>query len=122
MDPRIRGDDENRDVHASPRAHVDQGMEKLFAVYILASRPYGTLYVGVTSDLPKRAWEHREGAVEGFTKKYGVKTLVWDEVHGEAIPAITREKQIKKWNRQWKINLIEAMNPAWRDLYEEICQ
>jgi putative endonuclease len=90
-------------------------MDKLFAVYILASRPYGTLYVGVTSNLPKRVWEHREGLADGFTKEYGIKQLVWYEVHGEAIPAITREKQIKKWNRQWKINLITAMNP-------EICQ
>ena len=96
--------------------------EKVFCVYILASRRNGTLYVGVTSNLPKRVWEHREGFVEGFTKKHDVKQLVWYEVHGEAIPAITREKQIKKWNRLWKLHLIERMNPEWRDLYDEICQ
>jgi putative endonuclease len=97
-------------------------MEKLFAVYIPASRRNGTLYVGVTSNLPKRVWEHREGFVEGFTKKYNVKQLVWYEIHGEAIPAITGEKQIKKWNRSWKLNLIEKTNPEWLDLYEDICQ
>jgi len=96
--------------------------EKLFCVYILASQRNGTLYVGVTSNLPKRVWEHREGFVEGFTKQYDVKRLVWYEVHGEAIAAITREKQIKKWNRQWKLNLIEKLNPEWRDLFEDICQ
>ena len=91
-------------------------------MYILASSRNGTLYVGVTSNLPKRVWEHREGLVEGFTRQYGVKQLVWYEVHGEAIAAITREKQIKKWNRLWKLHLIERMNPEWRDLFEEICQ
>lgn len=96
-------------------------MEKLFAVYILASRRNGTLYVGVTSNLPKRVWEHREGLVEGFTKEHDVKHLVWYEVHGEALPAITREKQIKKWNRLWKLKLIEQRNPEWRDLYPEVC-
>ena len=96
--------------------------EKLFCVYILASQRNGTLYVGVTSNLPKRVWEYREGFVEGFTERYGVKQLVWYEVHGEAMAAITREKQIKKWNRQWKLNLIEQFNPGWRDLFEDICQ
>jgi putative endonuclease len=97
-------------------------MEKLFCVYILASDRNGTLYVGVTSNLPQRVWQHREGLVEGFTNEYGVKQLVWYEVHGEAMAAFTREKQIKKWNRLWKLNLIEKMNPEWRDLYEDICQ
>jgi putative endonuclease len=97
-------------------------MEKLFAVYILASGRNGTLYVGVTSDLRKRVAEHRAGFVEGFTKDYGVKDLVWYEVHGESIAAITREKRIKKWNRLWKLTLIEKSNPEWRDLYPEICQ
>ena len=91
-------------------------MEKTFAVYMLASKRNGTLYTGVTSNLPKRVWEHREGVVEGFSKEHGVKTLVWYEVHENAVAAITREKQIKKWNRQWKINLIETSNPDWRDL------
>jgi putative endonuclease len=96
-------------------------MEKLFAVYMLASGYNGTLYIGVTSDLPKRVYEHRSGLVEGFTKEYGVKDLVWYEVHGDAVEAITREKRIKKWNRLWKIRLIEEKNPRWRDLYKDIC-
>jgi len=96
-------------------------MEKNFAVYILASRRNGTLYIGVTSDLPKRAWEHREGVVEGFTKEYGVKTLVWFEMHENAESAIIREKRLKKWNRAWKLRLIEEGNPEWKDLYDEIC-
>jgi len=89
-------------------------------VYILASEPYGTLYVGVTSDLVKRIWEHKNGFVEGFTKKYGVKQLVWYEEHGSIISAIEREKRIKRWHRDWKVNLIQAMNPQWDDLYEKI--
>lgn len=95
-------------------------MEKVFYVYMLASARNGTLYLGVTSDLIKRIWEHREGLFEGFTKKYGVKQLVWFEVHTEARAAITREKQLKKWNRDWKINMIQQVNPDWRDLYEDI--
>jgi putative endonuclease len=97
-------------------------MEKLFAVYILASGRNGTLYTGITSDLPARIYQHREGVADGFTKEYGVKNLVWYEIHGDAMAAITREKQIKKWNRLWKLNLIEKSNPEWRDLYREICQ
>ena len=96
-------------------------MEKLFAVYVMASKPRGTLYIGVTSDLPKRAWEHREGMAKGFTKDYGVKTLVWYEIHDNAESAITREKRLKKWNRVWKLELIEEKNPTWRDLFGEIC-
>ena len=95
-------------------------MEKAFYVYLLASQKNGTLYTGVTSDLVKRVWEHREGVVEGFTSKYGVKDLVWFEVHDNAISAISREKQLKKWNREWKINLIQQENPTWRDLYADI--
>lgn len=95
-------------------------MEKVFYVYMLASARDGTLYLGVTSDLIKRIWEHREGLFEGFTKKYAVKQLVWFEVHTEARAAITREKQLKKWNRDWKINMIQQVNPDWRDLYEDI--
>jgi putative endonuclease len=97
-------------------------MEKLFAVYLLASRPNGTLYLGVTSNLPKRVWEHREGLVEGFTREHGVKDLVWYEIHENAIAAITREKQMKKWNRLWKLSLVNRTNPEWRDLYPEICR
>ena len=89
-------------------------------VYILASKPGGTLYTGVTSDLVRRAYEHREGLVRGFTKRYGVKTLVYFEQHDTAAGAIQREKNIKHWSREWKIDLIVGMNPAWRDLYDEI--
>ena len=96
-------------------------MEKVFAVYILASRRNGTLYVGVTSDLVKRVWQHREGFVDGFTKEYGVKHLVWYETCEDAITAIAREKQLKKWNRGWKLKLIEQRNPDWQDLFPEIC-
>jgi len=86
-------------------------------VYMLASQRNGTLYTGVTSDLLKRVWQHKEGFVEGFTKQHGVKQLVWYEVHASLEAAITREKQIKKWNRTWKIQLIEGENPYWNDLY-----
>ena len=95
-------------------------MKEAAYVYMLASEPYGTLYVGVTSDLVKRIWEHKNGFVEGFTKKYGVKQLVWYEEHGSIISAIEREKRIKRWHRDWKVNLIQAMNPQWDDLYEKI--
>ena len=89
-------------------------------VYILASKRNGTLYVGVTSNLAKRVWEHREQLVEGFTRKYGVHELVYYEIHDDMISAITREKQIKKWNRAWKLKLIEKANPNWRDLWTEV--
>jgi putative endonuclease len=84
---------------------------------MLASARYGTLYLGVTSNLVKRVWEHREGLADGFTKKYGVKQLVWFEVHGDIMSAITREKILKKWSRSSKIDLIQKGNPYWRDLY-----
>ena len=80
-------------------------------VYILASRPYGALYVGVTSDLPRRIFEHREGLVPGFTARYGVKSLVWWEAHQTMLLAIEREKRVKRWSRRWKFELIEANNP-----------
>ena len=89
-------------------------------VYILAIQRYGTLYVGVTRYLAKRIWEHKEGIVEGFTRRYGVKTLVYYEYHGTMYAAITREKQIKEWRRIWKVELIETMNPEWRDLYSDL--
>jgi putative endonuclease len=91
-----------------------------FWVYILANRRGGTLYVGVTSDLVRRAFEHREGLVPGFTKRYGIKMLVYYERHDTAAAAIQREKNIKHWPREWKIDLILSMNPDWRDLYDEI--
>ncbi len=95
-------------------------MEKTSYVYILASRPYGTLYIGVTADLARRVWQHRSGVVHGFTKEHNVHQLVWYETHSSIDAAITREKQLKRWLRNWKINLIQSTNPAWRDLYEEI--
>ncbi len=95
-------------------------MEKTPCVYILASKRHGTLYIGVTSDLVKRVWEHKNNFVQGFTKKYEVHSLVWYELCGDMETAILREKQLKKWNRQWKVNLIEKINPDWRDLYSEI--
>lgn len=87
-------------------------------VYILASKRNGTLYVGVTSNLAKRVWEHKNDLIEGFTKKYGVHSLVYFEQFGDMSAAIAREKQLKKWNRTWKIRLIENENPEWNDLYE----
>jgi putative endonuclease len=95
-------------------------MEKTYCVYMLASNRYGTLYTGVTSDLIKRAWQHREKLVDGFTKEYDVKKLVWYEIHEDVLSAITREKQIKKWNRAWKIRLIQEQNPRWDDLYASV--
>src|SRR4051794_29858490 len=94
------------------------GSDRSFYVYILASKRNGTLYVGVTSDLARRIWEHKNDFVEGFTKTYGVHRLVWFETTDSADSAIKREKQIKKWNREWKLKMIEAANPYWNDLYE----
>jgi putative endonuclease len=88
-------------------------------VYILASRRNGTLYTGVTSELPVRIHRHRTGAVPGFTRDYGVRLLVWFEPHETMESAILREKRIKKWNRAWKLQLIETDNPDWRDLAED---
>ena len=85
-------------------------------VYILASKRYGTLYIGVTSNLANRILAHRNGSVDGFTKQYGVHTLVYFEVHADMYEAIHREKKLKNWNRAWKIKLIEEMNPEWKDL------
>jgi len=89
-------------------------------VYILASAPGGTLYVGVTNDLVRRVYEHREGLAEGFTQKYNVKRLVYFEAHDTVTGAIQREKNIKHWSREWKVDLIVSMNTDWRDLYDEI--
>jgi putative endonuclease len=90
------------------------------AVYIIASQRNGTLYIGVTSDLIQRIWQHREGVVDGFTQQHAVKTLVWYEQHDTMESAITREKALKKWNRDWKLRLIEKLNPEWADLWFEI--
>jgi len=90
------------------------------AVYILASKPYGTLYVGVTTNLASRVEAHRSGAVEGFTKEHGVSRLVYFELHETILDAIQREKRVKKWNRAWKLELIERANPLWTDLSEQV--
>lgn len=89
-------------------------------VYILSSKPRGTLYIGVTSDPVQRVWQHKNDLAEGFTKRYGVHRLVWYEVHPSMETAITREKALKKWNRAWKIELVEKTNPTWADLYDDI--
>ena len=94
--------------------------EKQPCVYILASRERGTLYIGVTSCLAKRVWEHKSGVVSGFAQNYGVGRLVWFEQHVSMYAAITREKQIKEWHRAWKLELIEKSNPGWRELYGDI--
>ena len=93
---------------------------KQFYVYILASEQNGTLYVGVTSNLIKRVYEHKNNLVKGFTSKYSVHILVYYEETNNAIDAITREKQIKRWKREWKLKLIEENNPMWKDLYEDL--
>ncbi len=93
-----------------------------YYVYVLASKRYGTLYKGVTNDLVRRVWEHKNDFVVGFTKKYHVHKLVYFEQHGDINAAITREKQIKNWHRQWKIALIMQQNPDWKDLYYEIAR
>jgi putative endonuclease len=91
-----------------------------YFVYILASKRNGTLYIGVTNDLVRRIYEHKKGLIEGFTKRYDVKILVYYEIHSEIKNAIKREKQLKKWLRRWKIELIEKMNPGWEDLYDDL--
>lgn len=95
-------------------------MQKQPCVYLLASSKGGTLYLGVTSDLVKRVWEHKNDQIEGFSKRYGVHSLVWYEQHLDMRTAIEREKSIKKWKSCWKIALIEEENPQWRDLYETL--
>ena len=90
------------------------------AVYILASNRNGTLYTGVTSNLIQRIWQHKQKQIKGFAQKYDVEMLVWFEIHETMETAITREKQIKEWQRKWKLELIEKTNPDWRDLYDEI--
>ena len=90
------------------------------AVYILANCRNGTLYTGISSDQPARVWQHGSDVTQGFTKKYGIHTLVYFELHEDMASAINREKQIKNWQRKWKLDLIEKQNPTWRDLYEEL--
>ena len=94
--------------------------EKSPCVYILANEPYGTLYIGVTSDLAKRVWQHKNALVDGFTKQYRIHHLVWFELHQRMDAAIAREKNLKNWTRDWKVKLIESSNPKWHDLYDGI--
>ncbi|HAV11423.1 MAG TPA: excinuclease ABC subunit C [Candidatus Moranbacteria bacterium] len=93
--------------------------EKTYYVYIVTSKRNGTLYIGVTNDLIKRIWQHKNKSVEGFTKKYNVSNLVYYETTNDVQVALQREKQLKKWNRKWKLELIEKFNPEWKDLAEE---
>ena len=95
-------------------------MNQYYYVYILASKKNGTLYIGVTSDLPRRVFEHKNNLLEGFTKKYKIHNLVWYEQHETILGAITREKQLKKYKRKWKMNLIDRLNPEWKDWYSGI--
>lgn len=95
-------------------------LAKSFWLYIMASGPRGVLYVGMTSDLPGRALEHREGLIDGFTKRYGVGRLVYFEGHDDAAEAARRERAMKRWRRDWKIELVEKTNPTWRDLFAEV--
>lgn len=97
-------------------------MDKQFYVYILTKKRNSTFYVGMTSNLPKRIWEHKNEVAEGFTKEHNIKMLVYYEVFDNAEHAIKREKRLKKWNRSWKMKVIEEMNPEWKDLYNDICQ
>ena len=100
---------------------VNKGKHKMSThVYIVSSKPYGTLYTGTARDLLKRIYQHREEVIDEFTKKYGVKRLVYYEEHAEHMKAVQREKNIKHWLRQWKIELIESVNPEWKDLWNEI--
>ena len=92
----------------------------MYYVYILASRKHGTLYIGVTNDLVRRVYQHKTHAARGFTARYGVHLLVWFECYDDVINAISREKELKNWRREWKINLIESSNPNWVDLYESL--
>jgi putative endonuclease len=94
--------------------------EKFYWVYILASKPYGTLYVGVTNDIARRVYEHKNDLIPGFTSRYRVHMLVWFETYSDVYAAIAREKEIKGWNRDWKLRLIEKMNPKWDDLFPRV--
>ena len=95
-------------------------MEKLPCAYILTNKPRGTLYIGVTSNLPQRIWQHKNKVTKGFTEKHKLNKLVWYEVHDNMMSAIEREKALKAWKREWKISVIEEMNPTWGDLYDDL--
>jgi len=110
----------NTFLHTHPRHAITKTLMKSYYIYLLASKKNGTLYVGITNDLIHRVWQHKNNVHEGFTKKYQVHNLVWYESTNDVDVALHREKQIKKWRRQWKINLIEKENPGWKDLYKEL--
>ncbi|MGN7152177.1 GIY-YIG nuclease family protein [Brevundimonas diminuta] len=112
LDPRIE--------LSATRRHMNE-RRPFIATYILASRPLGVLYVGMTSNLYERTRQHREDRIEGFAQRYGCKTLVWYERHGFVTEAIKREKALKRWNRTWKLELVEQTNPQWQDLYPSLC-
>lgn len=95
-------------------------MVRQYYVYIVASRPQGTLYIGSTSNLIQRVYQHKTGAAESFTKQYRIDRLVWFEIHESPLSMVTRERRLKEWHRQWKIDLIEKENPIWRDLYADL--
>jgi len=116
----IRHSGESRTRSEALALSSEASVNKQPAVYILASKRNGTLYIGVTSDLVKRIWEHKNNMVEGFTKHYGVHQLVWYEVHESMESAIEREKRLKEWKRKWKLELIESSNPNWQDLFNTI--
>lgn len=97
-------------------------MQKLPAVYLLTNKPNGTLYIGVTSDLPKRVWQHKNKVVKGFSEKYNLTKLVYFELHDDMAQAVLREKQLKAGSRSTKIGLVESLNPDWKDLYQDICR
>ena len=120
--PRIKyGINSSRNPDRTLDPDLDEAtMSKQPAVYMLASKRNGTLYIGVTLNLVKRIWEHKNNMVEGFTKRYGVHQLVWYELHNNMESALEREKRMKGWKRKWKIELIESMNPNWQDLYHTI--
>ena len=128
MDHRVKpGGDEEGGVACFVITGLDPAIHagcpyETFWIYILASRPRGTLYIGITNDLIRRSYEHREGLIDGFTKEHGVKMLVYYEQHATAMAAIQREKNIKHWPRKWKIDLIYSMNPDWRDLWDDIAR
>ncbi len=119
----LRGNDkEGRERDSRARVFIFMSYDKHYFVYILASKRNGTLYIGVTNSLIRRVYEHKNDLVEGFTKKYKVHSLVYYEMTNDIKSAIEREKRLKKWNRKWKLELIEKMNPQWNDLYDGLVQ
>jgi putative endonuclease len=112
--------DHDGENHVGASKHAGVCMKRGGWVYIMTNRPNGILYIGVTSDLARRVYDHREGALEGFMRKHGLKRLVWYEWHDDIVGAIQREKSMKRWLRAWKTRTIRAINPDWRELYEEL--